>query len=266
MKKNFVLIMFVVIALLASTGCASSLVGKAAPEINVRQWMTSTPPVLKNLTGKVYAVEFWATWCHPCIEGIPHLVDIKNKYKNSNFELIAICADKSPEKIQSLIRSKKINYSVAIDNGSADFFKIKYYPTAVVVDHNGIVTWMGRPKSKNFEKAIDKALAAAGPAFLSGIKFGPYENFKPHLQGGANFATAYNNIMADTIRGSKNASTAKKIISTINKRINSKLSAAAKLRKTNPAAAKRMYNNILQAYSGIAIIENAKVKLARLGK
>ena len=141
--------------------CAGEgLVGKKAPGITIRQWITNNPPAIKNLSGSVFILEFWATWCPPCVEGVPAMVALNNKYKHKGLKLIALSQDKSAEKVRKFVKEKRINYHVAIDKGTADWFGVKGYPTVTVVNHKGIVLWQGYPWDKEFEKEIQKAVKA----------------------------------------------------------------------------------------------------------
>ena len=55
-------------------------IGDAAPELKVEKWVKGDP-VTTFEKGKVYVVEFWATWCPPCIKSIPHLTELQKQYK-----------------------------------------------------------------------------------------------------------------------------------------------------------------------------------------
>ena len=147
---------YAAVILLTSNCFASGLIGKKAPDITLREWITTNPPDIKNLAGKVCVIDFWATWCHPCVEGIGRLIELNNKYAGK-IELIALSQDKSAPMLRRFVREKKINYHVAIDNGTTDWFGVKGYPTIVVVDHLGKVTWQGLPWKPGFEKAIAEA-------------------------------------------------------------------------------------------------------------
>lgn len=56
-------------------------IGSAAPQLRVRAWLKGTP-VTKFEKGKVYVMEFWATWCHPCKVAMPHLSALADKYRD----------------------------------------------------------------------------------------------------------------------------------------------------------------------------------------
>lgn len=156
---------FIIFTLTASIFAADKIdvVGKAAPDITIRQWVTPNPPQIKTLKGSVSVIEFWATWCAPCVENIPHLIKLNNKYKSKGLQFIGLSQDKSVDKVKKLIDKKGINYNIAIDNGTADWFGVRGYPTVYIVNHLGKVTWKGYPWDKNFEKEIQKALKAAPP-------------------------------------------------------------------------------------------------------
>ena len=160
MKSKLVWLLFGLL-LSANFVYADNLVGTRAPDITIRKWVTSNPPDLNKMSNRIYVVEFWATWCPPCVKGIPHLIELSNKYKRSGVEFISLSQDRSESELRRFVEQKRIPYHVAMDYGSTDTFRIQCYPTAVVVDHRGVIVWRGMPSSLDFEKAIKKAVAAA---------------------------------------------------------------------------------------------------------
>ncbi len=252
--------------LLGSICLADSLVGKSAPEITIREWVTENPPNVKNLAGRVYIVEFWATWCHSCVETIPHLIELNNKYTELGAEFIALSEDKSAEQIHQFVHQKQINYHVAIDNGTANWFGIRGYPTVVVVNHLGKVVWEGYPWDLEFEKAIDKAVAAGPPPLLAGIDLGPFNHLREPLCGGKEFAEAYHKIESGIEDNEKpeRSAVAKQIVENINLGISQKLSEADHIRTTNPLKAYNIYADIISKYDGIEVVEPAKTAYLEL--
>ncbi len=247
---------------------AGGLVGKSAPDITIREWVTKNPPDIKDLSGKVYVVEFWAMWCQPCVKSIPHLVELTGKYSKDGLEFISLSQDKSVEKIRRFIRDKGITYHVAIDNGTVDWYGIRGYPTVVVVNHLGEVAWQGYPWDFGFEAAIVKALAACPAPLLSGVVLGPFERHRKSLCGGRDFAESYRQIKSqiDNRERPENSAAAKQIVETIDRRIQQKICEADSLRATNPRKAYDIYADILAKYEGIEAVKPAKLAYLELKK
>jgi thiol-disulfide isomerase/thioredoxin len=173
MKKG-VIAFSLLIALVCNLCRANDLIGEKAPEIKIREWVTDNPPDLQSLDGRVRVLDFWATWCSPCVSNIPHLIKLCSKYKPMGVEFIALSQDKSPDKVRKLTREKGVIYDVAIDNGTVDWFKVKCYPTVVVISHTDKVIWRGFPWESGFELAITEAIAKAPAPLLQDVNPEPF--------------------------------------------------------------------------------------------
>ncbi|NII29065.1 TlpA family protein disulfide reductase [Pseudoflavitalea sp. X16] len=131
-------------------------IGDPAPSIQVKKWFKGQP-VTSFEKGKIYVVEFWATWCQPCIAGMPHLSELAEKYKKEvTVAGISILERKTTTlaHIGAFIDSmgKKMNYAVAAEDSNfmaANWLRAsgeRGIPMAYVVDRNGRIAWAGLPK------------------------------------------------------------------------------------------------------------------------
>ncbi|MDX1934671.1 MAG: redoxin family protein [Capsulimonadales bacterium] len=142
-------------------------VGDTAPKIEVKEWIKGEP-VTAFESGKIYVVEFWATWCGPCRTSIPHLTQLQKKYPNVRFIGVSVWEnDQSRVKPFVAEMGEKMNYTVASDivpeggNGNAGAMAKNWMtaaaqngiPTAFVVNGEGKVAWIGHPMT------MDKPLA-----------------------------------------------------------------------------------------------------------
>jgi thiol-disulfide isomerase/thioredoxin len=66
-------------------------IGDAPPAITVDEWIKG-PPVTSFASGTVYLVEFWATWCGPCVKNIPHLTNLQREFQSRGLVVIGIAA------------------------------------------------------------------------------------------------------------------------------------------------------------------------------
>jgi thiol-disulfide isomerase/thioredoxin len=136
-------------------------VGEAAPEISAKEWINLKPPLtLASLRGKVVLVEFWATWCGPCIESIPHLNELHRQYAGRNFQLLSF-VEEGHETMDSFLTKNSVEYPIGLESGSLEDYGISGIPHAFVIDQAGKIIWHGHSASPEMDKAISVALSEA---------------------------------------------------------------------------------------------------------
>ncbi|MBS3906369.1 MAG: TlpA family protein disulfide reductase [Syntrophaceae bacterium] len=114
---------------------------------------------LSGLRGKVVLLDFWATWCGPCKESIPHLTQLYKIYQDKGFELIGMSLDKSgeTEMVRRFVKSMDIPYPIIMTpEDVARNYKVTALPTTILIDKEGNV----REKIVGFNSAIGQQIAA----------------------------------------------------------------------------------------------------------
>ena len=136
-------------------------VGQPAPDISAKEWVNlKAPPTLASLHGKVVVLEFWATWCGPCVEGIPHLNELQRKYAGKSFQLLTF-VEEGHKTMDKFLKRTPVEYPIGLESAALQDYGISGIPHAFVVNQVGKILWHGDPAEPEMEKAISSALNEA---------------------------------------------------------------------------------------------------------
>lgn len=136
-----------------------ALEGKPMPPLTLSGWVNGEVKP-EDTKGKVVIVDFYATWCGPCMAAIPHNNELLKKYKSEGLVIVGVCTSKrGQENMESTVKEKGIEYPTAKDPNlnSQAAWAVHYYPTYAVVDRKGIVRVIGLQPG-NVEKVVQKLL------------------------------------------------------------------------------------------------------------
>lgn len=122
---------------------------------------------LASLRGKVLVLDFWATWCTPCIKEMPSYADFWRRNKDRGVEVIGVIFDSGePAEVEDFVRRHRIPYRqlLGTDQVLSDFGATFGFPTTFVVDAKGVIRskTLGTDPDKfeRLQQEVDRALAA----------------------------------------------------------------------------------------------------------
>lgn len=98
---------------------------------------------LSGLKGKLVVINFWATWCVPCIKEMPVLVELYNKYKSQGLEILAISGDSLSDKpkVSAFALKNKLNFPVLYGEDVPALYSVNSYPTTIFIDRQGYIKY-----------------------------------------------------------------------------------------------------------------------------
>ena len=114
-------------------------IGNPAPDFTIQDGATSV--TLHNLREKVVVLNFWATWCPPCIQELPSLEQLQNKFKDRGVEVVGVSVDVDGKAYQQFLKDHKVDFLTVRDpdqkaNSLYGTFK---FPETYIIDRRGIL-------------------------------------------------------------------------------------------------------------------------------
>ena len=117
---------------------------------------------LADYKGKVVLLDFWATWCKPCIAEMPNVIKLYNKHSDDGFEIIGISLDTSRPRLESYVKSNKMMWPQLFDgkgwgNEIANKYKVRSIPETYLIDREGKIRYRSI-RGRDLEQAVAELL------------------------------------------------------------------------------------------------------------
>lgn len=143
------------------------MIGKPLPAFNKKAYGTKELLTPETFHGKVLLVDFWASWCRPCMAQMPHLVQIYQREHDQGFDILGISLDSDANRMEKAITSVGMNWPQYYDgkkwkNDLAVLFDVHRIPHTILVDREGIVQAVD-PPPKAVERILTELLQESGP-------------------------------------------------------------------------------------------------------
>lgn len=150
-------------------------IGAVAPEISVKAWVNGEPAALADLRGRVVLLEFWATWCKPCVEIFAKLKGLDEEYAERGLTILALTRHYSAvpgaaeaqaaeiELVRKFIQDRGIRFGVGVseDDRTQKLYGATGVPVVVLIDRRGVVRaarsgGIGPDFAETLERCLDE--------------------------------------------------------------------------------------------------------------
>jgi thiol-disulfide isomerase/thioredoxin len=142
----------------------AALEGKHMPPLSVTDWINGGITA-GDVKGKVLVVDFYATWCGPCMAAIPHNNELLKKYAGKGLVIIGVCTSSQGQDVfADNAKQHGLTYPAARDADlkSEATWAVHYYPTYAIIDRKGIIRALG-VQPQYVETIVQKLLAEPAP-------------------------------------------------------------------------------------------------------
>jgi len=134
-------------------------VGSPAPDFTLRS-SSGKNLKLSEFRGQVVMINFWATWCAPCREELPHLNRLHQQYRRAGFVLLGVNIDDNPKAAQAMATHVKLGFPVLFDTDKqvSKRYDVDAMPSTLIIDRDGKVQYVHRGYRSGTEKEYEARL------------------------------------------------------------------------------------------------------------
>lgn len=137
------------------------ITGNLAPVFQSRD-MAGAILTLADYRGKIVLIDFWATWCGPCVREMPNVIRVYEKFKDKDFRIVGISLDQAQKDLEDFIAERKIAWPQLFDGrgfeGNLPFmYGVRSIPSAFLVDRKGIIRAVGL-RGEDLMKKVEELL------------------------------------------------------------------------------------------------------------
>jgi peroxiredoxin len=155
--RHLILALLITLTPLASaltgTGPAANFTLKSADGENIR---------LSEYRGQVVLINFWASWCGPCRQEMPHLESIYRKYEPLGFTVFGVNVEQDRHKADKVLRDIPVSFPILFDNENqvSELYGVDAMPATILVDRDGTIRHMHRGYKPGYEQEYEKQIKA----------------------------------------------------------------------------------------------------------
>jgi cytochrome c biogenesis protein CcmG, thiol:disulfide interchange protein DsbE len=114
-----------------------SIAGRMAPDFALQ--LDGKPARLQNLRGKVVVLDFWASWCPPCVEETPSLIELQRRIADRGGMVLGVSMDDDPNAYEAFLKEHNVNFPTYLDTSKTipATYGTSMYPEAYIIGRNG---------------------------------------------------------------------------------------------------------------------------------
>lgn len=146
---------------------AGGRVGQELPDVKIVA-LDGTEHTTASLRGKVVIVDFWDTWCGPCLRALPHLKELSRTHQDQVVVIAVALGQEGEGKVRQVVAKQELPFVVALLDAQGDlapaFGSIDQLPTTFVVGPDGVIRqrFIGAQSLPTYEKAVKALLPGQG--------------------------------------------------------------------------------------------------------
>jgi cytochrome c biogenesis protein CcmG/thiol:disulfide interchange protein DsbE len=138
-KRSFCLLVLLALLSACYSGSRPPHIGAAAPDFTVQDAQRKV--TLHDLRGQIVVLNFWATWCPPCVEEMPSLEQLQQRYKSKGVVVLGVSIDDDDAAYRQFLTDHKVDFLTVRDDSkhSSILYGTFKYPETYIIDRNGVV-------------------------------------------------------------------------------------------------------------------------------